>query len=181
MFNKSLKQIRDITQKKVVIAIQGECTESWAYKRGDNIGRILILEFDDNELNIFEEIMGVVKKHPDFKRYELRIESALCLPGLEIYPDRRKIYRDRREINLTVKEFDILCYLVANRGRVMTYGQIYEQVWGDYVQDIENNTIGYHVCNLKEKLFIASPCSPFNIRCVRNVGYCFELISEESF
>ena len=181
MFNKSLKQIRDITQKKVVIAIQGECTESWAYKRGDNIGRILILEFDDNELNIYEEIMGVVKKHPDIKRYELRIESALCLPGLEIYPDRRKIYRDRREINLTVKEFDILCYLVANRGRVMTYGQIYEQVWGDYVQDIENNTIGYHVCNLKEKLFIASPCSPFNIRCVRNVGYCFELISEESF
>ena len=43
----------------------------------------------------------------------------------------------------------------------MTYGQIYEQVWGDYMQDIENNTIGYHICNLKEKLFAASPCSQF--------------------
>ncbi len=123
-------------------------------------------------------MMEVVKKHPDFKRYELRMESALQLPGLEIYPDRRKIYRDRREINLTTKEFDILCFLAANRGRVMTYTQIYQKVWGDYVQDIENNTIGFHICNLKEKLFTASPCSTFNIRCVRNVGYCFELLPE---
>lgn len=120
-----------------------------------------------------------MKRHPDFKEYELQTESALQLAGLEIYPDRRKIYRDRREISLTAKEFDILCFLAANRGRVMTYEQIYEQVWGDYGQDIENNTIGYHICNIKEKLFAASPCSPFNIRCVRSVGYCFELIPEE--
>lgn len=140
---------------------------------------MLILEFDNSELDVFNEVMDVIKKHPDFKKYELQMESAPCLPGLEIYPDRRKIYRDRREISLTAKEFDILCFLAANRGRVMTYGQIYQQVWGDYVQDIENNTIGYHICHLKEKLFVASPCSPFNIRCVRNVGYCFELIPEE--
>ncbi len=124
-------------------------------------------------------MMEVVKKHPDFKRYEVQMESSLQLPGLEIYPDRRKIYRDRREINLTAKEFDILCFLAANAGRVMTYAQIYEQVWGDYGQDIENNTIGYHICNLKEKLFAASPCSPFHIRCERSVGYCFELLPEE--
>lgn len=138
-----------------------------------------MLEFDDNELNIFDEIMEVLEQYPDFRRYELQMESSLQLPGLEIYPDRRKIYRDRREINLTAKEFDILYYLVANRGRVVTYAQIYQHVWGDYVQDIENNTIGYHICHLKEKLFIASPCAQFNIRCVRNVGYCFDLLSEE--
>lgn len=143
------------------------------------MGRLLILEFDEGELNIFDEMMGIVKNYPDFKRYELHMESSLQFPGLEIYPDCRKIYRDRREINLTAKEFDILCFLAANRGRVMTYVQIYQQVWGEYVQDIENNTIGYHISNLKEKLFAASSCSPFNIRCVRSVGYCFELLSEE--
>lgn len=124
-------------------------------------------------------MISVAKKYPDFSRYEVQVESALHLPGLEIYPDRRKIYRDRREINLTAKEFDILCFLAANRGRVMTYAQIYERVWGDYVQDIENNTIGYHISNLKEKLFAASPCSSFSIRCVRSVGYCFELLPED--
>lgn len=128
---------------------------------------------------IFAEMMEIVKRHPDLKRYELCMESSLQLPGLEIYLDRRKIYRDRREISLTVEEFDILCYLAANRGKVMTYAQIYQQIWGDYVQDIENNTIGYRICSLKEKLFAASPCSSFNIRCVRNVGYCFELLPEE--
>lgn len=48
--------------------------------------------------------MEVVDRHPDFKRYELRDEPALQLPGLEIYPDQRKIYRDRREIHMTAKE-----------------------------------------------------------------------------
>ena len=86
-------------------------------------------------------MMEVVKKHPDFKRYEVRMESALCLPGLEIYPDRRKIFRDRREISLTAKEFDILTFLAANQGRVMTYAQIYENVWGDYVQDIDRKSV----------------------------------------
>ncbi len=143
------------------------------------MGRFLMLELNDNEMDIFEEVMEVIERHPDFKRYEVQMEPALQIPGLEIYLDRRKIYRDRREINLTAKEFDILYFLVANCGRVMTYTQIYQHVWGDYVQDIENNTIGYHICNLKEKLFLASPCSPFNIRCVRSIGYCFELTPEE--
>ena len=61
-------------------------------------------------------------------------------------------------------------------------GVVLSRTWADafdYVQDIENNTIGYHICNLKEKLFAASPCSSFNIRCVRNVGYCFELLPED--
>lgn len=137
------------------------------------------MEFNDNEMNIFGELMEFVKNHPGFRRYEVHMEPALRLPGLEIYPDRRKIYRDRKEVSLPAKEFDILSLLAANQGRVMIYTQIYEQVWGDYAQDIENNTIGYHICHLKEKLFAVSPCSPFNIRCVRSVGYCFELLSEE--
>ena len=123
-------------------------------RRGNNIGRILVLEFNDNEINIFNEMMEVVKKHPDFKRYEVRMESALCLPGLEIYPDRRKIFRDRREISLTAKEFYILTFLAANQGRVMTYAQIYENVWGDYVQDIVLN------CSRKKNSFKIYRYSP---------------------
>lgn len=81
-------------------------------KRGDNIGRLLVLEFNEDETDVFDEVMDVVGRHPDFKRYELHDEPALQLPGLEIYPDQRKIYRDRREIHLTAKEYDLLCFLV---------------------------------------------------------------------
>lgn len=137
------------------------------------------MDFDEKEMDIFNEVMEVVGKYPNFENYELRAEPALKISGLEIYPDRRKIYRDRREISLTAKEYDLLCFLVTNRGRVLTYDQIYRKIWGEYAQDIvNNNTIGFHICNLREKLFSASPDAPFTIRCERNVGYCFELIPE---
>lgn len=138
------------------------------------------MEFDDKEQGIFDEMMEVVERHPTFKRYRLRTESILRFQKLIIDCDRRKVYHNRKEINLTNKEFNILCLLASNQGRVMTYEQIYEQVWGDCGQDVENNTIGYHICNLKEKLFAVASCSSFRIRCVRGVGYCFELKSEEA-
>ena len=102
----------------------------------------------------------------------------LYLPGLEIYPDRRKIYRDRREINLTTKEYDLLCLLVANKGRVLTYDQIYQKIWKEDTIGSESNAIGCHVRHLREKLFEAAPEAPFTIKCIREVGYCFELNSE---
>ena len=40
-----------------------------------------------------------------------------------------------------------LLLLATNKGRVLTYAQIYEQVWGDFTTGNENNTIGFHICN----------------------------------
>ena len=93
--------------------------------------RIMVLEFTDCDSAIFDEIMEVVNSHPDIEYLRVKDEQVLSLPGLEIYPGRRKIYRDRREINLTAKEYDLLCLLVANKGQVLTYDQIYRKVWGE--------------------------------------------------
>ena len=121
--------------------------------------------------------MEVLGRYPDFEDLRLKDEPMVSLPGLEIYPDRRKIYRDRREINLTTKEYEILTFLVANKGRVLTYDQIYQKVWGEKGFGCENNTVGCQVRNLREKLYEAEPDAPFTIRCVREVGYCFEVNS----
>ena len=136
--------------------------------------RIMVLEFTDCDSAIFDEIMEVVNRHPDIEYLRVKDEQVLSLPGLEIYPGRRKIYRDRREINLTAKEYDLLCLLVANKGQVLTYDQIYRKVWGEDAYGDESNAIGCHVRNLREKLYEAEPDAPFIIRCVREVGYCFE-------
>ena len=136
--------------------------------------RIMVLEFTDCDSAIFDEIMEVVNHHPDIEYLRVKDEQVLSLPGLEIYPGRRKIYRDRREINLTAKEYDLLCLLVANKGQVLTYDQIYRKVWGEDAYGDESNAIGCHVRNLREKLYEAEPDAPFIIRCVREVGYCFE-------
>ena len=118
--------------------------------------------------------MKVFRKYPDFQKYEIYYAPAISLHDLEILPDRRKVYCGKQEVSLTTKEFNLLCYFVANAGRVLTYEQIYQNVWCNYVQDIENNTIGSHVCKLREKLYKACPDRQFKIRCVREVGYCLE-------
>ena len=136
--------------------------------------RIMVSEFKDCDSVIFDEIMEVVNRHPDIEYLRVKDEQVLSLPGLEIYPGRRKIYRDRREINLTAKEYDLLCLLVANKGQVLTYDQVYRKVWGEDAYGDESNAIGCHIRNLREKLYEAEPDAPFIIRCVREVGYCFE-------
>ena len=118
--------------------------------------------------------MEVFRKYPDFQKYEADYTPAISFPDLKILPDQRKVYCGKREVFLTTKEFNLLCYLAANEGRVLTYEQIYQKIWGNYVQDIENNTIGSHVCKLREKLYKACPDRQFEIRCVREIGYCFE-------
>ena len=106
------------------------------------IVRILVLELKDQDSPIFDKIMEVVKCCPDIEHIKIKDEPVLSLPGLEIYPGRRKIYRDRREINLTAKEYDLLSLLVANKGQVLTYDQIYRKVWGEDAFGDESNTIG---------------------------------------
>ena len=138
------------------------------------MGRLIVAEFKDNETRLFDEIMKVFRKYPDFSKYEVDYTTAISFLDLEIYPDQRKVYCGKQEISLTTKEFNLLHYFVANEGRVLTYEQIYQKIWENYVQDIENNTIGSHVCKLREKLYKACPERKFEIRCVREVGYCFE-------
>lgn len=143
------------------------------------MGRILVVEFDEQDASAFEEIMGVLRRHPAFER--LRISSdatsdaVLELPGIEIYPDRRKVFRGCQEINLTAKEFDLLYLLVVNKGIVLTYEQIYEKVWGAEGLGNESNAVGCHIRNLREKLYTASSEDLFTIRCVREVGYCLDV------
>ena len=97
---------------------------------GDNIGRVVILEFKEQDSAAFDDILLFLQQHPDLKKMEIAQEPILSLPGLEINFNSRKVVRTDSEIELTAKEYDILCLLVVNKGRVLTYAQIYEKVWG---------------------------------------------------
>ena len=133
------------------------------------------LELHERDTEVLEQILACLKNRPEIEKFEIDEEPMVSLPGLEILPSRRKVFRDRQEIQLTAKEYRILLLLAANKGRVLTYAQIYEQVWGDFTTGNENNTIGSHICNLREKLYRANPDAPFYIRSVRAVGYCLDV------
>ena len=145
---------------------------------GGNISRVLIIESNEGSHSIIDEIIKTLKKHPEFELLWLKHEPVLSLPGLEIDPAHRKVYCVKLEINLTAKEYNLLCLFVANKGHVFTYDQIYRKVWEEEAFGNANNAIACHVHNLREKIGRLLPEGCFVIRCVREVGYCFETDSE---
>ncbi len=146
---------------------------------GDGIGRVIIFEFNDHTSDFFDGILEMVKQHSELKVYSLDYESVLLLSDLEIDPAHRKVYCGNQEVSLTTKEYTLLCLLVANEGYVLTYDQIYQKVWGEEAFGSTNNAIKCHIRNLREKLREANPDARFSIRCVREVGYCFDVIAKE--
>lgn len=70
---------------------------------------------------------------------------------------------------MTVKEYDIFCLLAANKGRVLTYAQIYDKVWGDLPSGNEKDNMGYHIRNLRRKICSSTSDPAISIReCSRN-------------
>lgn len=144
------------------------------------IGRYLVVDCtqsDQEENEIFEKIVKILEINSNFKKHEIENNPIISVAEIEINTESRSVYCNKKEIQLTTKEYCLLILLVLNKGRVMTYEQIYRNVWGDYNQDIESNSIGARVCSLRSKLNEATVAPGFRIRCVREVGYCFEEIN----
>jgi len=75
-------------------------------------------------------------------------------------------------IALPLKEFDLLEYLLRNKGRVLTRGQLIDRVWGaDYVGDTK--TLDVHVKRLRSKIE-GDPANPVRLITVRGLGYKLE-------
>ena len=140
---------------------------------GDTIGRVIIIELGDEEKAAFEEMIAFLR--PKLETLELSKEPVLSLPGLEIYPDRRKVSHGQQEIELNIKEFSLLYLLAANKGRVLTYGQMYQKVWHEEPLGNENIAVGSHVRSMRQKLYAAFPQPPFASSCIRDIGYCMEV------
>lgn len=82
---------------------------------------------------------------------EVKTYTRLVFEGIEIDVSKRLVYRDKREINVTCIEFEILYLLARNPGKVFSKEQIYDFVWkesysGDY------NIVMSHIRNIREKI-----------------------------
>lgn len=73
---------------------------------------------------------------------------------------------DGKETELTLKEFELLCLLLKNRGAVFTRDQLLNDIWG-YDYDGENRTVDVHIRSLRAKLGGSGDI----IGTVRGVGY----------
>ena len=84
----------------------------------------------------------------------------------------RSVSRDGVELGLTVRELDLLTFLMTHPGRAFNRGELMAQVWGWTYGD--QSTITVHVRRLREKVE-DDPTNPTLIRTVWGVGYRLEL------
>lgn len=84
----------------------------------------------------------------------------------------RRAWRGDKELQLTPKEFELLAYLMKNRGIALTRDQLLKDVWGGRVES-SSQTLDVHIRWLRQKVE-PEPHQPIYIRTVRMIGYRFE-------
>jgi len=86
--------------------------------------------------------------------------------------DRHTVSVDGSEINMPLKEFELLEVLMRNAGRVLTRGQLIDRVWGtDYFGDTK--TLDVHIKRIRSRIE-HRPSEPTMLVTVRGLGYRFE-------
>ena len=132
-------------------------------------GKILVVEFSENEEQIFQQTIDwlsskitVAPVHIDNKQ-----ENALNLNPFT----RTCTNWNGESIYLTAKEFDLLCFLYSHKGQVFTKEQLYEKVWG-YEDVIDGKNLTSFIRKLRIKIE-PTPDNPQYIITVWGIGYKF--------
>ncbi len=140
--------------------------------RNDDIDKIVGLELgaDDyltkpfNPRELVARVRAILRRS---NKQDLPVEGdAINLGNLSIEPDKRRVRVGTREINLRMKEFDLLLTLAENPGVVFTREKLLDIVWGfDFAG--ETRTVDVHIAHLRHKLSGMGPL----IETVWGVGY----------
>jgi DNA-binding response OmpR family regulator len=97
--------------------------------------------------------------------------TTLMAGDLEVDLLTREVRRDGTQVRLSTTEFELLVYLLRNRGQVLSREQILRTVWG-YDYDPGTNVVDVYIGYLRRKLRDAEARTP--IVTVRSVGYRFD-------
>ncbi|CAM3252265.1 response regulator transcription factor [Rhodothermus bifroesti] len=150
--------------------------------RSSELDRVVGLEVgaDDYVTKPFSLNELVARVRAGLRRLQLdreaTVEEPLVFGSLRIDPVRRQVWRDEQLVHLTVREFDLLCFLARHPDRPFTRLQLLREVWGiDYPGYAR--TVDSHVQRLRAKIE-PLPGSPRYIRTVWGVGYKFQAEEE---
>ena len=111
---------------------------------------------DDYVTKPFKPIELLARVRAQIRRYKQYNETekpthTLQTEDLTVDIERHQVWVSGREVRLTRKEYDILEYMLRNKGQVLTMAQIYEAVWHEEFFCSEN-AVMMHIANLRDKL-----------------------------
>jgi DNA-binding response OmpR family regulator len=142
--------------------------------KAEEVDRVVGLEVgaDDYVVKPFSPRELVARVRAILRRANEPVDLSLRRLGtLEVDEARHSVTVNGMPVELTAKEFGLLCALIRANGRVLNREQLLEDVWG-YADaaEIESRTVDVHIRRLREKLGTEAK----RIVTVKGVGYRFE-------
>ncbi len=102
----------------------------------------IVKPFDLKELDA--RINAIVKRVPT--------KDTLEYKNIRLDRDQKKIFRNNKEIKITLKEFQIIEYLLERKGRSVSRTEIIEEIWGNDQIFEEDAKLDVYISNLRKKL-----------------------------
>ncbi len=103
--------------------------------------------------------------------------EAVEIGDVSLDPERHEVRIRGEQVQLPLKEFELLGLLLDNAGRVLTRDTLIDRVWGpDYVGDTK--TLDVHIKRLRSKVE-TDPSHPTRIVTIRGLGYKYEDVAAE--
>ena len=163
------QQIRDFSSVPIIMLTA----------KGDDMDKILGLEYgaDDyvtkpfNILEVKARLKAIMRRARQ-KDVQPKTAKVIEAGDLKMDCESRSVYIAGKEINLTVKEFDVLELLAFNPNKVYSRESLLNLVWGyEYPGDVR--TVDVHIRRLREKIE-ANPSEPQYVHTKWGVGYYFQ-------
>lgn len=136
---------------------------------------------DDYITKPFNSLELIARVNSQIRRYthlgsianaELNNNNIYKTGELIIQDDTKKVTVEDKEIKLTPTEYNILKFLIKNKGKVYSIDQIYENVWEEESYAAEN-IIAVHIRHIREKIEI-NPREPKYLKVIWGIGYKIE-------
>ena len=168
----TLEEIRK-TKTLPVIMLSAK-SEDYDKIAGLNIGADDYVTKPFNPLELIARVNSCIRRYVNFGSLNNKKEETNILKtgSLIINDDMKKVEVDGKEIKLTATEYNILKFLLKNKGKVFSISQIYENVWNEESYGAEN-IIAVHIRHIREKIEI-NPKEPKYLKVIWGVGYKIE-------
>lgn len=110
--------------------------------------------------------------HAIIRRRNFQGNKIISFNQIKLDPEAQRVTVEGKGVELTEKEYQLLEYFIANRGRVLTKAAIASHVWGDEYEQVSNYDFIYtHIKNLRKKIMEAG--ADDYVKTVHGVGYRF--------
>jgi Response regulators consisting of a CheY-like receiver domain and a winged-helix DNA-binding domain len=130
----------------------------------NNIDRYLAKNIRKDVLLKHIEILFQEEKQ-DFKHKLIVEEYSSEKEGIKINLLTREAFKAEELVPITSKEFELLCFLLANRNVAISREEIYEEIWDSNIETTSIRAIDTYIKSLRQKLNITS------IKSIRGYGY----------